>query len=219
METTKVLIVDDQVFFCELLSRTLSTEPGLEIVGVAYDGETAVQLARETTPDAVIMDIELPGELDGIEAGLRIKQERPQTGIVILSVHNDRRYITSLPLGETMGWSYLLKQTVPDLATVVRAIQGSIDGMVVLDPAVIRSLQPKEGSAVMKLTPRLREVLEFIAQGYSNITIAERLTLTEKTVETYIGTIYQQLNLTSEPDIHARVKATIIYLQESQNRR
>ena len=90
--------------------------------------------------------------------------------------------------------------------------------MVVLDPAVIRSLQPKEGSAVMRLTPRLREVLEFIAQGYSNNTIAEHLTLTEKTVETYIGTIYQQLNLTGEPDIHARVKATILYLEESRSR-
>ena len=218
METTKVLIVDDQLFFSEMLKRTLSTEPGLEIVGVAYDGETAVQVARETTPDAVIMDIELPGELDGIDAGLQIKQERPQTGIVILSVHNDRRYITSLPMGGTMGWSYLLKQTVPDIATVVRAIQGSINGMEVLDPAVIRSLQPKEGSAVMQLTPRLREVLEFIAQGYSNNTIAEQLTLTEKTVETYIGTIYHQLNLTGEPDIHARVKATILYLEESQSR-
>ena len=218
METTKVLLVDDQVFFSEMLKSTLSSEPGLDIVGVAHDGETAVQLARETTPDAVIMDIELPGELDGIEAGLQIKQERPQTGIVILSVHNDRRYITSLPLGETTGWSYLLKQSVPDIATVVRAIQGSINGMVVLDPAVIRSLQPKEGSAVMRLTPRLREVLEFIAQGYSNNTIAEHLTLTEKTVETYIGTIYQQLNLTGEPDIHARVKATILYLEESRSR-
>ena len=219
METTKVLIVDDQVFFSELLRRTLSAEPGLEVVGVAHDGETAVQLARETTPDAVIMDIELPGELDGIEAGLRIKRERPETGVVILSVHNDRRYITSLPLGEFLGWSYLLKQTVPDLETVVRAIRGSINGMVVLDPAVVASLQPREGSAVMQLTPRLREVLELITQGYSNTAIAKRLTLTERTVETYIGTIYQQLNLTGEPDIHARVKATILYLQESQSRR
>ena len=218
MERTKVLIVDDDVFFSELLRRTLSIESELEVVGVAHDGETGVQLAEETTPDAVIMDIDLPGELDGIEAGLRIKQARPKTGIVLLSLHNDRRYITSLPLEENPGWSYLLKQSVPDLATLVRAIQGSANGMVVLDPAIVLSLRPRQGSAVMQLTPRLQEVLELIAQGYSNATIAERLSLTERSVETYVSAIYQHLNLVGEQDIHARVKAIILYLEDSQNR-
>ena len=218
VETTKVLIVDDQVFFSELLGRTLATDPSLEVVGVAHDGETAIQLARETKPDAVIMDIELPGEVDGIEAGVQIKRERPETGIVILSIHNDRRYFTSLPLEESPGWSYLLKQTLPDLDTLVRAIQGSKNGMAVLDPAVVAGLRPKPGSAVMKLTPRLQSVLELIAQGYNNAAIAQQLTLTDKSVETYISTIYQQLHLTGEQDIHARVKATILFLQDSQSR-
>ena len=152
MATTRIMIVDDQVFFADLLARTLSTEPELEVVGVAHDGEAAVRLFNETEPDAVLMDIELPGEFDGIEAALRIKQEKPQTGIVLLSMHNDRRYFTSLPLEESPGWSYLLKQTVPDVATVVRAIHGSINGMVVLDPAVVAGLRPKQGSSVMQLT-------------------------------------------------------------------
>jgi DNA-binding NarL/FixJ family response regulator len=216
--TTRVLIVDDEALFSELLRRTLSTEPGLEVVGVAKDGATALRLAREQTPDAVLMDIELPGAMDGIEAALQIKQERPQTGIVILSNHKDRRYLTSLPLEESPGWSYLLKQTAPDLATVVRAIEGSISGMVVLDPAVVLSLRPRQGSALARLTPRQREVLELIAQGYSNGAIAERLTLTERSVETYIHAIYQHLQLSSEQEIHARVKATLLYLQDSQNR-
>lgn len=218
METTKVLIVEDEPLFSELLRHTLSAERGLEIVGVAQDGETAVRLAREARPDAVVIDIGLPGELDGIEAALRIKQERPQTGIVILSAHKDRRYLTSLPLEENPGWSYLLKQTVPDIATVVRAIQGSISGMVMLDPAVVAGLRPRPGSAVARLTPRQRQVLELIAQGYNNAAIAQRLTLTEKSVETYISVIYQQLNLSGEQDVHARVRATLLYLQESQSR-
>ena len=217
METTRVVIVDDEALFRELLRRTLSAEPGLEVVGVAGDGGTAIHLAMEASPDVVLMDIELPGEMDGMEAALRIKKEMPQTGIVILSAHSDRRYVTSLPLEDSQGWAYLLKQTVPDLTAVVRAIEGSKAGMVVLDPAVVASLQPRQGSTVAGLTPRQQEVLELLAQGYSNAAIAQRLTLSQKSVETYINAIYQGLHLSNEPDIHARVKATIIYLENSQS--
>jgi DNA-binding NarL/FixJ family response regulator len=214
---TTVLIVDDEALFRELLRRTLSAEPGLEVVGAAEDGETAVRLAREVRPDVVLMDIELPGDMDGIEAALRIKKERPRTGIVILSAHSDRRYVTSLPLEDSPGWAYLLKQTVPDMAAVVRAIQGSKAGMVVLDPVVAGHLQPRQDSAVARLTHRQYEVLELLAQGYSNAAIAERLILTEKSVETYINVIYQQLKLSKQPESHARVKATLIYLEGSQS--
>jgi len=219
METTRVLIVEDEALFRELLRRTLSAEPGLAVVGVAGDGETAVRLAKQVSPDVVLMDIELPGDLDGIQAALQIKKDRPQTGIVILSAHSDRRYVTSLPLEDSGGWSYLLKQTVPDLPTVVRAIEGSKVGMMVLDPAMVAALRPKPGSQVARLTPRQREVLELIAKGYTNAAIAQRLTLSERSVETYINAIYQELHLANEPDIHARVKATLIYLESSQSRR
>ena len=215
METMRVVIVEDEPLFRELLHHTLSAEPGLEVVGVAEEGEMAIRLAKEARPDVVLMDIELPGELDGIEAALQIKKESPQTGIVILSAHGDRRYVTSLPLGDSQGWAYLLKQTVPDLATVVRAIQGTKAGMIVLDPAVVASLRPRQGSAVARLTPRQQEVLELLAQGYSNAAIAKQLTLSGKSVETYINAIYQELHLSKEPDIHARVKATLCYLESS----
>lgn len=217
METTRVLIVDDQAFFTEMLQRTLSTESEVEVVGVAHDAETAIRLAKEAIPDVVLMDIELPGELDGIEAGILIKEEKPETGIVILSSHKDQEYVNSLPLEGGSGWSYLLKQSLPDLATLVRAIQGSKLGMVVLDPAVVASLRPKQGSSLVRLTPRQKEVLELIAQGYTNAAIGERLVLSEKSVETYIHTIYQQLEISGEQETHTRVKATLIYLRESQS--
>ena len=218
MEKTRLVVVDDEALFREMLVRTLSAEPGLEVVGVAGDGETAVNLAREKRPDVVLMDIELSGEMDGITAALEIKREMPQTGVVILSVHSERRYVTSLPLDEIQGWGYLLKQTVPDLATIVRTIEGSKAGMVVLDPAVVAGLRPKQGSAVARLNPRHQEVLELLAQGYSNAAIALQLKLSRKSVETYINAIYQELHLSHEPDIHARVKATLIYLESSKSR-
>lgn len=218
MKPTRILIVEDEALFGELLSRTLTAEPSLEVVGMATDGEEAIRLASELNPDAVIMDIELPGEMDGIDAALEIKKSNHRTGIVILSIHKDRRYVSSLPLSENPGWAYLLKQTVPDIASVLRAIQGSVDGLVVLDPEVVEGLQPRRGSAAAGLTPRQREVLELIAQGYNNTTIAQRLTLTEKSVETYINAIYQVLHIPGEEGVHSRVRATLVYLQESQNR-
>jgi DNA-binding NarL/FixJ family response regulator len=218
MGKIRLLVVDDEALFRELMCRTLSAEPGLEVVAVAGDGETAVRLAKQEKPDVVIMDVELPGKIDGIEAALQIKKERPQTGIVILSAHSERRYVTSLPLDDIRGWAYLLKQTAPDLATVVRAVEGSKAGMVVLDPSLVASLRPKQGSAVGRLNPRHQEVLELLAQGYSNAGIAESLKLSRKSVETYINAIYQELHLSHEQDIHARVKATLLYLESSRSR-
>ena len=215
METTRVLIVEDEALFREMLSRTLAAEPGLEVVGVATEGKEAVRLAAELILDAVIMDIALPGGMDGIDAALQIKAQRKETGIVILSVHKDRRYVSSLPLSESPGWAYLLKQTVPDLSSVMRAIHGSVDGLVVLDPAVVETLQPRRGSAAARLTPRHRQVLELIAQGYNNTAIAQKLSLTEKSVETYINSIYQVLQIPGEEGVHARVKATLVYLEDS----
>jgi DNA-binding NarL/FixJ family response regulator len=216
---TILIVVDDEPLFRELLCSTLSARQDLEVAGVAGDGESAVLLARKEKPDVVLMDIEMPGKIDGIEAALQIKKERPQTGVVILSAHSERRYVTSLPLEDMQGWGYLLKQTAPDLATVVRAIQGSKAGMVVLDPSVVSGLRPRQGSPVARLNPRHQEVLELMAQGYSNAAIARLLKLSRKSVETYINVIYQELQLSHEEDIHARVKATLLYLESSSVRR
>ena len=218
MKKTRLIIVDDEPLFRELLARSLSAEPGLEVVGVAQDGATAVRLAMQEKPDVVLMDIELQGEQDGIQAGLQIKKENPKTGIVILSAHCERRYVSSLPLDDIRGWAYLLKQTAADLAAVMRAIQGSKAGMVVLDPAVVASLQPRQGSAVARLNPRHLEVLELMAQGYDNAAIAEVLRLSQKSVETYVNAIYKELHLSGEPNINPRVKATLLYMENSRNR-
>ena len=214
----RVLIVEDEPLFRELLENALSRERGLEIVGVTVDGGTAVQLAEERSPDAVIMDVGLMGDVDGIKAALRIKERRPETGIVILSSHRDRRYVTSLPLERGAGWAYLLKQSVPDLATIVRAIHGSIDGMLVLDSTLVKSLSPREGSALGGLTARQRQVLQLIAEGYSNAAIASELGLAEKSVEIYINAIYQELGLSHEPGINPRVQATLVYLEDSDDK-
>ena len=102
---TRVIIVEDEPLFRELLHHNIAGELGLDVVGLAEDGETAIILSQKTKPDVVLMDIELKGELDGIETGLEIKKQRPQTGIVILSVHRDRQYLKNLSISDLTGWA------------------------------------------------------------------------------------------------------------------
>ena len=129
-------------------------------------------------------------------------------GIVILSVHKDKEYITSLAKDEASGWSYLLKQSVGDTAALARAIEGSASGFVVLDKEVLNGLTPRQGSFVDRLTPRQQEVLSLMAQGFNNAAIAERLVLGSKSVENYISAIYQELSLA--PGEHTHVNANLI---------
>ena len=190
-----------------MLRRTLAAEPGLDVVGVAKDGESAVEMAAKLDPDAVIMDIELPGEMEGIDAAGH-RNSHP--------VHAQRPQLRLQPTSERNPWLGLPAQTErPRHGLGVAAIQGSVDGMVVLDPEVVESLQPKQGSSAARLPPRHRRVLELIAQGFNNTTIAQRLTLTEKSVETYNNAIYQVLQIPGEEGMHSRVKATLVYLQDS----
>ena len=215
MDTLRLLVVEDEALFRDLLVSTLDEEPDLEIVGQADSGQRAIDLAARLEPDVILMDIEMPGQYDGIDAGLEIRKARPETGIVLLSSHRDRRYFTSLPADQQAGWSYLLKQSVGDIDTVIRAIRGSAAGMVVLDPVLIGEMRPKPESALSRLTPRQHDVIELIAQGYSNSAIADELSLTERSVETYVSIIYQELGVSGERETHARVKATLIALEES----
>ena len=109
-------------------------------VATASDGCELVELADMMEPDLVITDLTMP-RMDGIEAALLIKEASPATGIVILSAHNDRRYVTSLPLGEKPGWSYLLKRSVRDIGSLQRAIEGAASGLMMIDPQLITMMR------------------------------------------------------------------------------
>jgi DNA-binding NarL/FixJ family response regulator len=214
----KVAVIEDEALFREMLVGALSREARLEVVGTADNAEKAIALARAAKPDVMLMDIELAGDMDGIEAALEIKRARPEIGIVILSSHDDPRYVTSLPLGESAGWAYLLKQTVHDLSAVILAIEGCVRGMVVMDPSMMAKLRPREGSEVGRLTSRQQDVLRLLAEGFSNAGIARKLVLEERSIEGYINVIYQHLGLSGESEINMRVKAALAFLKSSQRR-
>lgn len=215
METTRILIVEDEALFRDLLCRTLSKESQLLVTGEAGDGETAIRLFEETKPDVVLVDIELPGNIDGIDVAVHVKKHNPEVGIVILSSHSDQRYVLSLPLRESGGWAYLLKQTVSGIGTLMNAIEKTRSGMIVLDPQIANGLRARQTSPVARLSPSRLEVLKLIAQGYNNTAVASQLNLSAKSVENYINDIYQELGLKDMAALHARVKATLLYLESS----
>ena len=217
-EKIKVAVIEDEALFREMLVGALSQEARLEVVGTADNAEKAIALARAAKPDVMLMDIELAGDMDGIGAALEIKRARPEIGIVILSSHDDPRCVTSLPLGESAGWAYLLKQTVHDLSAVILAIEGCMRGMVVMDPSMMAKLRPREGSEVGRLTSRQQDVLRLLAEGFSNAGIARKLVLEERSIEGYINVIYQHLGLSGESEINMRVKAALAFLKSSQRR-
>jgi DNA-binding NarL/FixJ family response regulator len=173
-------------------------------------------MARDLSPDVIIMDIDLGKGPNGVEAGISIKEVCPAVGIVLLSAHKDKEYLSTIPADQSGGWSYLLKQSLADVGTLIRALQGAAAGLVVLDPELVMGLRPRPNTSVESLRGRYREVLELMAQGYSNAAIAEKLVLGEKSIENYINGIYQHLQISREDAIHPRVKAVLLYLKDSR---
>ena len=216
MGAVKILIIEDDILLRDLLQATLSAEAGFEVVGSSADGGEAMRLAQQLVPDAIVMDIELEGDIDGIDAALEIKRELPGTRIVFLSAHRERKYMDRLLSENAVGWAYLQKGSVTDLATLIRAIRSSVEGMVVVDPGIVENLRPLESPQLARLTPRQYEVLEVIAQGYANAAIAQRLQLTRRSVDTYVAAVYQTLELTEDPDRHPRVAASQLYLKNTE---
>jgi DNA-binding NarL/FixJ family response regulator len=218
----KLMIVEDEALYRDMLTRVLSADPAINIVATAADGATAIQTARRAAPDVILMDIDLGEGPTGIEAGRRIKKARPSVGIVLLSMYSDKEYLSSLTPQEAAGWSYLLKSSVSDVETLTRAIEGAAAGFTVLDPAIVMALQPSPNTPLWSLTARQQEVMELMSQGHNNAAVATKLGIAEKSVENYINAIYQRLGVklgvNMDDPVNPRVKAVIAYLEQSRHK-
>ena len=208
--------MDDEGLFRDLLTRALSADRRIEVVDTARNGAEAIRLAEELEPDVVLMDIELGGKPDGIEAGHRIKASRPETGMVLLSQHKDRQYISSLPVDAASGWSYLLKQSLSDVASLQRAIEGAAAGMVLIDAAVLEGLRPRSDSRTALLTQLQLEILELMAQGVSDKGIVETVGLDDSSLDVQVELILERLEIDKTASIHPRVRAVLTFLEETQ---
>jgi len=167
------------------------------------------------------MDVKMPPThtMEGIEAAHAIKAERPETGIVMLTQHDDEEYVWALLEQGVAGYGYLHKIRVGDLDQVVRAIREVAAGGSVLDPRIVETLlarrSRKPGSPLAELTPAELEVLRLMAEGKSNQAVASALYVSLGTVEKRIAAVFTKLGLHQEPELNRRVVAVLIYLRES----
>lgn len=198
MKKIRLLVVDDHVVVRKGLMAILETEPGIEVVDEAGDGNEAVEKACALQPDVVLMDLVMPG-MDGIEATRLIKQRVPQVQVLVLtSFSTNDKVIPSLSAGAT---GYLLKDASPE--ELVKAIEQVAQGEGALHPAVTRYVlgqiknMPDEPAPEEELTEREKEVLQFMAQGYSNAEIARLLVVSNATVHTHVSRILSKLNVSS----------------------
>jgi DNA-binding NarL/FixJ family response regulator len=200
----------------EGLSRLLE-EAGFEVAGLAADADALVELVERTQPDVAIIDIRMPPTHtdEGLRAAKVIREKWPKVGLLVLSQHVNARYALELLSGGTDGVGYLLKERVSDLDELSSGVNRVGQGATVLDPAVVGELVGRRRQAdnpVERLTDREREVLALMAEGRSNRAIAERLFVSDHTVEKHVNNIFSSLCLPQSPDDHRRVLAVITYL-------
>ena len=188
----RVVVADDQTVVREGLVTLLSLMPDIEVVGSAADGEQALALVRQSSPDVVLMDLRMPG-LDGIEATRRIRAELPAVQVVVLTTYADDESIVQALRAGAIG--YLTKDAGRD--HIRRAMEAAVAGQAVLDPAVqVRLVQaarlppPAPSQLPDGLTEREGEVLRLIGSGRSNSEIATQLFVSEATVKTHINHIF-----------------------------
>lgn len=213
----RVVVVEDEDLFRELLTTSLGRYQQVAVINAYRSGEEALARVQQDSPDVVLLDIDLGTGETGVQIGLRMRRVDPHLGVVLLSNYDEPGLLMSLPSEEAGGWCYLLKKSVSEVSTIIRAIEGAEARLMVLDPFLVRALRPRPKGRVASLTPRQREMLALIAEGYSNAGIAAKLVLSPKSVENYISQVYQALGIdSSEGSKHARVEAALIFLEDSR---
>lgn len=215
MGGTRVVIADDDVLLREGLASLLE-KAGFEVIGQAGTGTDLLGLVRHHLPDLAIVDIRMPPtySTEGLEAAQAIRQERPETAILVLSAHVDVEHAMQLlASGHRVG--YLLKSRVTNVDEFIDTVERVAKGGSVVDPALVQELfgARRRRDPLTALTDREREVLSLIAEGRSNAGVARRLWVTEGTVEKHVRSILTKLDLTETDDDHRRVLAVLTYLE------
>jgi DNA-binding NarL/FixJ family response regulator len=219
----RVVFAEDNYLVREGTAALLQNAGSVDLVGTAATFDELLAQVEETSPEAVLTDIRMPptNTTEGIDAAKRIRQEHPNVGVVVLSQYAEEDYAYELLKNGAAGLGYLLKERVSDLDEVVRALNEVSKGGSVLDPKVVESLvsakEKMAHSPLASVTDREREVLEQMAQGKNNASIAKVLFLTERAVEKHINSLFHKLGLTEEPDVHRRVMAVLAFLREGEH--
>src|SRR5512134_1115376 len=211
----RVVVADDSVLLREGLIRLLA-EAGFEVAGQASDADELLNIVESQRPDIAVVDIRMPPTHtdEGLRAAREIRARYPAMGILVLSQYVRPSYAVELLQDGAEGVGYLLKDRVSDVGQLTESLRRVAEGGSVLDPAVVALLvgRPRRGQdPLAELTDREREVLALMAEGRSNRAIAERLFITEHTVEKHVQNIFSKLEIPATTEDHRRVLAVLTF--------
>ena len=213
--TPRVVLADDDVLLREGLASLLERS-GFEVVGQAGDGNELLSLVQSLVPDIAVVDIRMPPThtTEGLDAARVMREELPDLGILVLSAYVDVEHATNL-LGAGARMGYLLKSRVTNVDEFMETLERIMKGGSVIDPMVVQELVATRhaNDPLAALTERERDVLALMAEGRSNAGIANRLWVTEGTVEKHVGSILTKLDLPETEAGHRRVLAVLRFLE------
>ncbi len=215
----RVVIAEDSLVVRHGLVALLSVEPDVEVVGVVERFEDVLPCVSTSSPDVVLTDIRMPPDFrdEGIRLAQELRASHPTVGVVVLSQHLEPAYAVALLGAGSERRGYLLKERVGDADQLLAALRTVAAGGSYVDPIVVDALvtaRSRATSPLSHLSPREREVLAELATGRSNAAIADRLGLSERSVEKYINTVFAKLGLAEDGHANRRVKAVLLYLAQ-----
>ena len=205
-----VLICDDQLIVCEGLEKILSSDPEINVVGIANNGAEALELIPDASPDIVLMDLKMP-RMNGVIATRKIKEQFPGINVIILTTYDDDEWVFDAIRSGASG--YLLKDLPP--ADLIRAIKETGHGVSFVDPAIthklltnITEMKPKADPPTnFQLLDREIDILTLITKGYANADIAEALFLSEGTIRNYVSDLLRKL------EVSDRTQAAVVAIK------
>ncbi|MEW9551512.1 response regulator [Nonomuraea sp. NPDC050783] len=211
----RVILAEDSTLLREGLVRLLEEE-GHEVLAAVGDGEALVGAVEAEEPDVVVVDVRMPPTHtdEGLRAALEIRRRRPHVKVLVLSQYVEKKYATELMSGNVDGVGYLLKDRVAQVSDFLDALERVGAGGAAFDPEVVRQLLARTSHAdpLARLTGREREVLELMAQGLTNASIAQSLHVSQSAVEKHVNALFDKLSLSHTAGYSRRVLAVLRYL-------
>lgn len=206
----KVLIADDQEIVCEGLKRILQSDPDIKVIGIANNGQQALDLINHQTPDIVLMDLQMP-IMNGVQAIRQLRKTHPDLPVLVLTTYMDDKWLFDAIRAGATG--YLLKDRPRH--ELLEAIKGTVSGEAYLDPSVAKKVlnqvasapEPIQFDESIEISERERDILTLLVEGLSNAEIAQRLFLSEGTVRNYLSSLFVKL------EVSDRTQAVVVALR------
>jgi DNA-binding NarL/FixJ family response regulator len=218
----RVVLADDNFLVREGIAALLAEVDEVELVAGVGDPQSLLKAVTVHLPDAVLTDIRMPPThtTEGIDAAKQIRADHPDIGVVVLSQYVEEEYAFELLADGVAGLGYLLKERVSDIDELVRALHDVTRGGSALDPKVVEGLMNRKAaeasSPLLGLSDKERAVLEQMATGRNNATIARTLYMSERSVEKHISSVFLKLGLVDEGETNRRVRAVLTYVDATR---